>query len=232
MKYWARATAKLTKPRNLNDTSPLRDDFVHGQSYLEAVQHKEITDDTIVLMLSGDGAQLYRDKQSDVWIFIWCIFEYPPWLRYKVKSVIPDTIIPGPAAPKNHISCSFPSMYHLAALQNEGLKVWKADSKHFTTKQLFLAFCGFDAVALASMWGWVGHNRQHLQSSLGYDTSWMYHYAFHLMFCICQVSTFQSYLQIYGLATSKATAKTRKPGTLLSCQETFGLHMVYLWTSV
>jgi len=34
------------------------------------VQHKEITDDTIVLMLSGDGAQLYRDKQSDVWIFI------------------------------------------------------------------------------------------------------------------------------------------------------------------
>lgn len=52
-------------------TIPLYDDIYHGHVYLQAVQDQHIGDDDMVVMLSIDGAQLYENKQSDCWIYIY-----------------------------------------------------------------------------------------------------------------------------------------------------------------
>jgi len=136
-------------------------DFVTGSAYWDAINSKKITDQSLVLCYSGDGAQLYRDKQSEIWLSIFAIFDFAPSIRYKVKSVLPDTLVPGPKAPGNHMSFLFPSIYHLSALQREGLKIWKADTRSFTDLDLFLAFATADAVAMAYLSCWVGHHGKH-----------------------------------------------------------------------
>ncbi|PIL32825.1 hypothetical protein GSI_04942 [Ganoderma sinense ZZ0214-1] len=61
------------------------DDFFQGSDYLQAVLDGKIKDGDTVLMLSMDGAQLYRNKQSDCWMYIWVILNLAPDLRYKVN---------------------------------------------------------------------------------------------------------------------------------------------------
>ncbi|KAH7917471.1 hypothetical protein BV22DRAFT_989347, partial [Leucogyrophana mollusca] len=92
--------------------------------YLNAVQQGDIKDTDTVLMLSMDGAQLYQNKQSDCWIYIWILLDLSPDLRYKKKYILPGGFIPGPNKPKNVDSFLFPGLHHLAALQREGLRVW------------------------------------------------------------------------------------------------------------
>ncbi|KAH7916883.1 hypothetical protein BV22DRAFT_1027281, partial [Leucogyrophana mollusca] len=101
-------------------------DFLDGSDYLEAVADGRIKDEDIVVMFSIDGAQLYRNKESDCWMSIWIIFERSPDSRYKKKYVLPGVIIPGPNKPKNLDSFLFPGFHHLAAIQKEGLPIWDA----------------------------------------------------------------------------------------------------------
>ncbi|KAH9961182.1 hypothetical protein BJV74DRAFT_880059 [Russula compacta] len=82
------------------------DDFFHGSTYPEAVAEDKIKSDDIVLMLSMDA--------SDCWIYIWVIFDHPPEV----------VIIPGPNKPKNSDSFLYPGLYHLSAIQLEGLQIW------------------------------------------------------------------------------------------------------------
>lgn len=53
-------------------------DFLDGSDYLEAVMEGKIKDKDFVLMFSIDGAQLYRNKQSDCWMSIWVVFDRSP----------------------------------------------------------------------------------------------------------------------------------------------------------
>ncbi|KAF8897774.1 hypothetical protein BD779DRAFT_1667695 [Infundibulicybe gibba] len=43
----------------------------------------------MLLMLSIDGAQLYQNKASDCWIYIWVVLDHSPDIRYKKKYVLP-----------------------------------------------------------------------------------------------------------------------------------------------
>ncbi|EEB95691.1 hypothetical protein MPER_05298 [Moniliophthora perniciosa FA553] len=138
-----------------------RTDYIHGEAYMTAVAAGKITNQSVLVMWSGDGAQLYRDKDSDIWISIFSLLEFPPHLRYKVKHILPDTVVPGPKAPKNHISFLFHTMYHLSALMREGIRLWKRELEVFSLRKLFLAFACMDAVAMASVSGWVGHHGKH-----------------------------------------------------------------------
>jgi len=72
-------------------------------------------------MLSIDGAQLYRNKKLDCWIYIWIILNLPPDQRYKIRNILLGGIIPGPNNPKHIDSFLFPGLAHLSALQKEGL---------------------------------------------------------------------------------------------------------------
>jgi hypothetical protein len=67
-------------------------------------------------MFSINGAQLYRDKKSECWIYVWILLEMGPDERYKVRN-----ILPGPKAPENLESFIFPGLAHVSALQREGL---------------------------------------------------------------------------------------------------------------
>lgn len=133
-------------------------DIYHGREYLEAVARGDISTDDMVLMYSMDGAQLYQDKTSDCWIYIWVIFDLPPELRYKKKHVLPGGFIPGPNNPKNTDSFFFPGFYHLAALQKEGLRVWDSLEDRVFTSHPFLYLGGADGPGSVHFTGLVGHH--------------------------------------------------------------------------
>lgn len=100
------------------------DDYCCSSLYLDSVESKDIREGDTVLMFSIDGAQLYSHKSSDVWIWIWVLLDLPPELRYKKEYVIPAAMIPGPHKPKHLDSFLFIGLYHLAALQKDGLNIW------------------------------------------------------------------------------------------------------------
>ncbi|KJA13937.1 hypothetical protein HYPSUDRAFT_1074591 [Hypholoma sublateritium FD-334 SS-4] len=134
------------------------EDFFHGSDYLEQVRNGNITDDDIVLMFSIDGAQLYAHKASDCWIYLWVIMDFSPKERYKKEFVIPGGFIPGPKKPKNLDSFLFPGLYHLSAIQKEGLSIWNAATNILFKSQLFLGLDTADGPAMAYLSGLVGHH--------------------------------------------------------------------------
>ena len=53
-------------------------DICCGTDILQQFHSEKITDDDTVLMMSFDGAQLYRNKVSDCWIYIWIFLGLSP----------------------------------------------------------------------------------------------------------------------------------------------------------
>ncbi|KAG6894511.1 hypothetical protein C0992_005782 [Termitomyces sp. T32_za158] len=60
-------------------------DTACGMEHLNAWMTKKFRKGDISLQLSIDGAQLYRDKESDCWIFIWIIHNLSPKFRKTKK---------------------------------------------------------------------------------------------------------------------------------------------------
>ena len=79
-----------------------------------------------VLLLSMDGAQLYKSKQSDCWIYVWILVDLGPDKCYKIWNILPGGVIPGPNPLGDLDSFLFPGLAHLSALQHEGLHIWDA----------------------------------------------------------------------------------------------------------
>jgi len=139
------------KIREYNDTTC-------GRDYLEAVEGGTIKDYDVLVQLSLDGAQLYRDKDSDCWIFVYIIHNLPPDLRYKKRLVIPAGFIPGPEKMKDGDSFLYPILYHISALQNEGLRVWDASTQSHISRSTPFLFVTADGLAMAMVSGMVGHS--------------------------------------------------------------------------
>lgn len=51
-------------------------DFFDGNEYLEKVIQGDVGEGDVFLMLSIDGAQLYRYKTSNCWIYIWVVLDH------------------------------------------------------------------------------------------------------------------------------------------------------------
>ena len=49
-----------------------------GWDYLGGVLAGNIKEHDVVLMASLDGAQLYEDKDSDCWLYLWVVLNLPP----------------------------------------------------------------------------------------------------------------------------------------------------------
>jgi len=151
--------------RNANNgerKSPFAD--IHdGEQLAKAMQANMIGENDFLLMLSIDGAQLYRMKDSDCWMYIWIFLDLPPNVRYKKKHILPGAVIPGPNKPKDIDSFLFPSLYHIAALQNSehGMASWNAKTKEIVWGKPFLALASADGPAMAWMSGCVGHQGKH-----------------------------------------------------------------------
>ena len=132
-------------------------DYTEGDDYLTNVAPHLKSHDT-VLMFSADGAQLYRNKKSDCWMYIWVVYDLAPGDRYKKRYVLPGGFVPGPNAPKNFDSFFFSGTYHLSALQREGLLVWDARDQQLHRDDPFLLFVTADAVGIADVSGSAGHH--------------------------------------------------------------------------
>ena len=127
-------------------------------AYLDAVKNAPINKHDPVLVLSIDGAQLYRNKKLNCWMYIWILLNLGPDERYKIRSILPGGIIPGPKHPKNLDSFLLPGLAHVAALQKEGLPVWDAYNHIRVVCFIYLFLVLADAVAMASVSGAVGHH--------------------------------------------------------------------------
>ncbi|GBE89900.1 hypothetical protein SCP_1702260 [Sparassis crispa] len=122
LNYHEKRTQEILETLAQSDgTLPSYEDLLDGSDYLGTVADGRINSDDIILMLSLDGAQLYRNKASDCWIYIWVVFNHSPDVRYKRRHVLTGGFISGPNKPKNVGSFLFPGLHHLAALQREGL---------------------------------------------------------------------------------------------------------------
>jgi len=128
MKYQTEKTQRLfTSMFENGGHIPVYKDFIHGGDYINAVP--DIGDHNMVLLLSIDGAQLYKRKQSDCWIYIWVIMDLSLGVRYKKSHILSGGFIPGPNKPKNIDSFLFPGLQHVSTLQKEGLSIWDASVK-------------------------------------------------------------------------------------------------------
>ena len=134
------------------------DDVLCGSDYLDAVKSGTIKDYDTVVMLSIDGAQLYRSKKSDCWIYIWILLDLAPDQRYKIRNILPGGIIPGPNNPKDLDSFLFPGLAHVSALQKEGLHLWDGYNRMRAISFIFLLLVLADAIAMAQLTGSVGHH--------------------------------------------------------------------------
>jgi hypothetical protein len=136
-------------------------DVLHGSDIIEAFQDGRIGEDDIVLMFSIDGAQLYAKKASACWIYIWVLFNLSPELRYKKQHVFIGGFIPGPNNPKNTDSFIFPGLYHLCALQREGLALWDSALNWQVQSKIFLALLTADGPGMMHVTGLVGYHSKH-----------------------------------------------------------------------
>lgn len=158
MHYCARKTrAILEQLVKDNDEIPVYEDVYHGEDYLEAVRRGDISENDIVCMFSLDGAQLYRDKASDCWFFIWINLNLPPELRYKKMFIIPTGFVPGPNKPIIIESFLLPSFRHFSALQKNGLRIWDGRRQEEYTAHPYWLFGTADTPGLTTLSGLVGH---------------------------------------------------------------------------
>ena len=159
LKYRQEYTAKILNELEANGgerTLPYRD-FFDGIDYLQLHIDEKIASGDMILLLSMDGAQLYRNKASECWIYIWVILDHAPDVCYKKRHVLPGGFIPGPDKPKNLDSFMFPGLYHLSALQREGLLIWDASCDETFISNPFLALATADGPGMACLNGFVGH---------------------------------------------------------------------------
>jgi hypothetical protein len=157
--YRLAVTEKILEDLDLHEGKiPLLKDFFFGQAYIDKVDEGFIKENDMVLMFSMDGAQLYCNKSSDCWIYIWILFDYIPGTRYKKKCVLIGGFIPGPNKPKHADSFTFPGIHHLAALQREGLPIWDCITNTVNICHPFFSLATADGPGMTYLNGLVGHH--------------------------------------------------------------------------
>lgn len=160
MRYRERFTKKLFDELRAQDGErgniPFTD-FLDSDAYIQEVSKNHIASHDSVVLLSLDGAQLYAHKASDYWIGSWITLNQSPDSRYQRNGLRPALIIPGPNKPKHLDSFLFPTLWHLAAIQKEGVKIWDAENNTVFVDRPFFAFATADGPGSAAMSGFVGH---------------------------------------------------------------------------
>ena len=148
----------LRSAQTRGGTFDVYNDTTCGQELLDAWEAGRFAKTDIALQFSIDGAQLRRDQPSEAWVFIWVIHNLPPDMRYKKAFVIPGAIVPGPNKPGDLDSFLFPSLYHVAALQREGLRIHDAYlNAVIPCSRPMVLFGTADSPGSAAMSGLVGH---------------------------------------------------------------------------
>jgi hypothetical protein len=158
MGYFVDRLVELDEYLRQPETShlPKYDDTCCGSEFIELYRDGKIKKGDVLLQMSIDGAQLFRDKASNCWIYMFIIHNLPPHLRYKKYYVIPGGFIGGPNHPKNIESFLQPGLHHIAALQNEGFTYWDGCQNTLIKEiNLLIALFTADGPAMADAAGSV-----------------------------------------------------------------------------
>ncbi|KAG6825417.1 hypothetical protein H0H92_003754 [Tricholoma furcatifolium] len=135
------------------------DDIICGTDILRACSNGEINEDDTLLMLSLDGAQIYRNKASDCWIYIWTFINLAPGMRYKKKYVFPGGVFPGPNKIKDAQSFLFPGLHPIVAINRAGgLRVWNASTRTTYLSKIYIVLATADGPGMVYLNGLVGHS--------------------------------------------------------------------------
>ena len=86
MRYRSQRTPQLKEEIQANNgVIDEYEDFLSGAKYRQAFNEGRIGDHDTTLLLSLDGAQLFRNKLSNFWLSIWGIYDVAPDVRHKVS---------------------------------------------------------------------------------------------------------------------------------------------------
>ena len=155
---WRKTEEVLVELEATGELPDLLDNILCGKDYINLARNGKIKKFDSVLMLSTNGAQLYDNKQSDIWIYIWIILDLSPDKRYKIQNVLPGGVIPGPEPPSDYDSFLFPGIAHVSALQKERLPIWDALSREHQLSKLFILLILADSIGMGPISGSVGHH--------------------------------------------------------------------------
>ena len=142
-----------------NESINKYDDITCYNEMLTTYQNGLIKQSDTVLIMLFNGAQLYRNKVSDYWIYISVLANFSPGLHYKKKLVIPGGIIPG--KPKIVESFFYPGFQHIEAINQlpaGGLPIWDARRDTTYVSQLFIVLVTVDGLGMVYLNGLVGHS--------------------------------------------------------------------------
>ncbi|KAI0349119.1 hypothetical protein OH77DRAFT_1507564 [Trametes cingulata] len=133
MRHRADRTREILRDLAQDPPVPLGDfdDLYKGDDYLAEVASGRIKENDTVLMFSLEGAQLYANKSSDCWFFIWVLFDLPPDLQYKKRYGLPGG--------------------------REGLQIWHASRQCEFQSEPDLILATADGPGMAYLSGLVGH---------------------------------------------------------------------------
>ena len=157
IRYLYTRTQEVVEEYHCTQKISLIDDIAAGWDSLGAFLDGDIKENDIVIMASIDGAQLYKDKESNCWICIWVVLNLSPDRRYRKVHILPAVFIPGPKKPKNIDSFMVVGLHHLSALQKEGLQIWDASCDEVFHSDLYLLFTTGNGPGLTQWDSLVGH---------------------------------------------------------------------------
>jgi hypothetical protein len=129
-----------------------------GSEYLDLVKSGKIRNNDMLINMSMDGAQLYRDKESDTWFGISSLLDFSPEILHSKELVMPLFVIGGPNPPKHYDSFLFLMFSYFAACQRKGLRVWDSSIDTESTSCPWFVFGTADTVGITELNGWVGHH--------------------------------------------------------------------------
>lgn len=158
MNYRDNLTEDLLSEFNAHGRFNVLEDFLHSEEYIKLLESGDLKEGDELLMLTIDGAQLYKNKASDCWMWLFESLDMAPNKRYKIANIMMGGLIPGPNKPKNLDSFLYPSLYHVCAIMNEGLPIWDALDRTLYNSNPFLALALADGPGMSYLNGLVGHS--------------------------------------------------------------------------
>ncbi|KZW02952.1 hypothetical protein EXIGLDRAFT_577068, partial [Exidia glandulosa HHB12029] len=179
MDYWDARTSELLAQLELDEPIKLFDDITCGSDVLTAMLKEQLDPDDTVLIMTMDGAQLYRNKVSGCWMVAFVMATMGPDCRYKKQYIVPAATVPGPHKPEIMESVLFRTLQHISAVnRNGGLRIWDAyratrayrelciqqgrvPRDAFYLSGLYLLFGTADHEAMPTLTGTVKHSGKH-----------------------------------------------------------------------
>lgn len=132
--------------------------FAVVQNTFDLVESGQISDNNMLLILSMDGTQFYRNKELDTWFGIATLIDFAPEIHHTKEMVLPTFVIGSPNAPQHYDSFLFSMFAHLSACQKLGLQIWDALTQASFSICPWFGFGTADTVGMAELNGWVGHH--------------------------------------------------------------------------